>query len=253
MMQYFRQAVPAVMVMLAFFAGVFGFTKLVGPLPLSVVSTVTNKTDVFSVSGQGKVTVTPDIAYVTVGIEASGVTVKEVQGKINEVINKLNTSLKGLGVAEKDLKTTNYRISPTYDWTSGRQRITGFQAGSNIQVKVREIDKVNEVIDTATANGANEVGGVTFDVDDKEKWENEAREKAVAEAKSKAEQAARIAGFRLGKIINYSENFGGGVVPMYYGRAEMAKLDSAMPAPATEVNPGSSEVVVMVSLSYQLE
>lgn len=251
-MQYIRQVATPVSVMLAFFVGVYGFMRLAGPLPLSVVSTVTNKTDVFSVSGEGKVTVIPDIAYVSVGMEANGLTVKEVQGKINEVVKNLNSSLKGLGVDEKDLKTTNYSVNPRYDWTNGKQRIVGFMASTNIQVKVRNIDKVNDVIDTATSNGANQVGGVSFDVDDKSKAENEAREKAIVEAKAKAQDAAKIAGFRLGKIINYSESFGGGVRPMMYGLGA-AKDMAAVPQATTEVNPGSSEVMVTVNLSYQLE
>lgn len=78
---------------------------------------------------------------------------------------------------------------------------------------MRNLDNINNVIDTATANGANQISGVSFDVDDKTKAQDEARQKAVNEAKKKAAEASKIAGFKLGRIINYSENFQAGLHP----------------------------------------
>lgn len=240
-----------VLVILFFFVALFAYTRLVGPIPFSVNSVVTNKTDTFMVTGEGKSFVKPDIAYVSAGVESSGTTVKQVQTQMNTTINKVTAALKDLGVEEKDIKTTNYSIHPNYDWTSGRQRITGYRASTNLQIKVRDIDKVNDVVDQATANGANNVGNISFDVDDKTETEDIARKEAVTEAKRKAEQAAQIAGFRLGKIINYSENKSGSVVPVAYDMALKSARGAANES--TELQPGSSEVRVMVTLSYELE
>lgn len=239
--------ITPVISLVAFFLLLFVYTKVFGPIPFSINSVTTTKSDTFNVSGEGNATATPDVALVTVGIQASGQTVKAAQEQINSVINKVSEAIKAQGVEAKDIKTQNYNINPEYDY-SGIQKIKGYLANTNLSVKVRQIDKVNSIIDAATQNGANQVGGVSFNIDDKTRLENEAREKAVAEAKSKAENAAKIAGFKLGKIINYSENFGGFPAPI---RA-MGTLN-AVSEKATQIEPGSSEVTVNVILSYEIQ
>ena len=251
MREIWQKTAPTLVIFLFFFLAFFAYTKLFGPLPLTVNNVNTNKNDIFAVTGEGKVVVKPDIAYVTVGFEASGTSVKEVQTQANAVNQKIVTALKKVGVEEKDIKTTSYNIQPTFDWGSGRQKITGYTANTSLQVKVRDIDRVNEVIDGATAAGANQVGGVTFDVDDKSQYEEAARKEAVAEAKKKAQDAAKAAGFRLGKMINYSETSTGYLPrPVNYAAGEAVKLDSAV---STQVQTGSTEIKITVTLSYVLE
>lgn len=234
-----------------FFILLFAYTKLAGPIPFSVNSVTTTKSDTFSVSGEGKVTMVPDIAVVSAGVTAQGATVTKVQQEINTKINAVNAAVKKLGIDEKDIKTSYYNISPTYDYSASTQRITGYQAHSNLTIKVRKIDTVNGVIDAATAQGANEVGGVRFDVDDKTKAENQAREQAVADAKAKAEAAAKAAGFKLGKVINYNEGDGSAPRPVMYD-AVKAMPEAGGGAP-TQVEPGTSEVSVNVTLSYEIQ
>lgn len=233
-----------------FFLGLFVYTKWVGPIPFSVNSITTTKTDTFTVTGEGKITVTPDIATVSVGVSAQGPTVKAVQDELNKNINAVIAAVKRTGVNDKDIQTSNYNISPTYDYRVGTPRVTGYQASSNLTIKVRAIDNANAVIDAATAAGATQVGGISFDVDDKTKAENDARKLAVADAKEKANDAARIAGFTLGRVINYSEDFGNQPRPI----PMMAKADTGLGAapPPTQVEPGSNEITVTVSLSYEI-
>lgn len=232
-----------------FFLALFAYTRLVGPIPFAVTSVTTQKTDTFTTTGEGKVFVKPDVATTTVGVQVNGPTVKQVQQELNKKINDVSAAVKRVGVGDNDIQTTNYWISPTYDYTAGSQRITGYTASSQLTIKTRDIDKINEVIDSVTGAGANTVGGVSFDVDDKTAAQNEARTKAVAEAKSKAEAAAKAAGFNLGKIINYSESFGGwpGPIPMM-AKAEGMVVDRA----PTQVEPGSSQITVIVSLSFEI-
>ncbi len=233
---------------IVFFLCLFAFVKLVGPIPLSISSVTTTKTDTFSVSGEGKVTMIPDIAVVNAGVTTQGPTVSQVQQQLNTKMNAISDAVKRLGVDSKDIRTTNYAISPTYDYRNPVQKITGYQATATVTIKVRHIDTANSVIDAVTANGANQVGGISFDVDDKTKSENQARELAVSDAKSKAEAAARAAGFHLGRVINYSEGGGAAPRPVMY--------DSALPAAGggapTKVEPGSSELTVTVNLSYEI-
>lgn len=230
-----------------FFVLLFAYTKLAGPLPLSLVTTITS--DAFSVTGEGKSTVSPDIAVVNVGVQANGSAVKQVQDELNRKMNAVSEAIKRVGVKSEDIQTSNYSIYPQYDYQSGGQRIMGYQASSNLTIKVRDIDRTNEVIDGATAAGANQVGGISFDVDDKTKAQNEAREKAVAEAKRKAQDAARIAGFRLGTIVNYQESFGDQPRPIPLIAKEGVGIGGEVP---TQIEPGSSEIVVTVTLSYQI-
>ena len=234
-----------------FFILLFAFTKLAGPIPFSLNSVTTTKADTFSVSGEGKVTMLPDIAVISVGVTAQANTVTKVQQDLNTKINAMSAAIKKLGIDEKDIKTTYYNISPTYDYSASSQRITGYQANSNLTIKVRKIDTVNGVIDAATAAGANEVSGVHFDVDDKTKAENQAREAAVADAKSKAEAAAKAAGFKLGRVINYSEGGGSSPRPMMFDEAK--SLPIAGGGEPTQVEPGSSELSVSVTLSYEIQ
>lgn len=245
---HFRFISPLVWIV-SIFVVLFVYTKVAGPIPFSINSVTTQKSTTFDVTGSGKVTVKPDIASVRIGIEANGSTVKSVQDKINSTINKVSVAIKGLGIDSKDIQTQNYSITPDYNYSEGSQKIKGYTASTNLAIKVREIDKVNQVIDVSTENGANQVGGINFEVDDNSKTENEARQKAVDEAKRKAGDAAKIAGFRLGKIINYSENFQGGIRPMYMMSSDV-KLSAGSP---TEVEPGSTDVTVVVTLSYEIQ
>ncbi len=231
-----------------FFVLLFIYTKFIGPIPFSVTSVVTQKTDTFSVTAEEKASVSPDLAVINLGVQTQGTTVKQTQDSLNNKINQVSSAIKKIGIESKDLQTSNYSLHPVYDWNSGKQRITGYQANSNLTIKVRELEKANSVIDAATDNGANQVSGISFTVEDKTKVENELREKAVAKAKQKAEDAARIAGFKLGKILNYSENFGGAdrIMPMY------AKAEGAPDSTNTQIETGSEEINLQVTLSYEI-
>lgn len=246
---YTRFLYPLVWI-LSFFVILFVYTKLAGSFPFSVSSVVTQKTTTFDVTGEGKVTTKPDIATVTVGISAQAQGVRAAQDQINSIINKVTQALKQDGVDSKDIQTSNYNIHPTYDYTGGSQRITGYSANTNILIKVRNLDNVNNVIDTATANGANQISGISFDVDDKTKAQDEARQKAVSEAKKKAAEASKIAGFKLGRIINYSENFQGSPRPIPLAAEALTKAVGGTP---TQIEPGTSEIVVDVTLSYEIQ
>lgn len=189
--------------LLVFFVALFVYTKFAGPIPFSITNVTSNKSEAFTVTGEGTVSIKPDIATVMVGVQSQGATVKAVQDNLNTAINAVSEAVKKTGVDNKDIKTSNYNVNPNYDYNNGTQRITGYQASSNLTIKVRDIEKANSVVDAATAAGANTIGGITFDVDDKTKAEDDARKLAVADAKAKAELAAKTTGFTLGKIINY--------------------------------------------------
>ena len=236
--------------LIIFFISLFLYTKFAGPIPFSITNVTSNKSEAFTVTGEGIVSIKPDIATVNVGVEAQGTTVKEVQDNLNKNINAVSAAVKKLGIDEKDIKTSNYNMSSQYDYTGSRQRISGYQASSNLTIKVRDIEKANSVVDSATAAGANTVGGISFDVDNKTKAEDEARKLAVTDAKAKASQAAATAGFSLGKIINYQESTGGYRPPIMYAKADMMVTNAGAP---TELNTGSTDITLTVTLSYEVK
>lgn len=228
-----------------FFLLLFIYTKIAGPIPFSVNSITTTKNESFNIMGEGKVSVKPDIALVSVGISANAATVKMAQDQINIVIKKVSDSIKSLGLEEKDIQTVNYSINPNYEFQP-TQKITGYQANTNLSIKVRNLENIDKVIDTSTANGANQIGGISFDVEDREKYLNEAREKAVTDAKNKASQAAKIGGFSLGRLVNYNESTNS--MPKIM---ELSRGAADTPTP-TQVEVGSTEIVINVTLSYEI-
>lgn len=245
----FRQIIPAFSIILFFFIALFLYTKLAGPIPFSVNSVTTTKSDTFNVTGEGKATAIPDLASVNVGITANGASVLQVQDQINTTSNKISDSIKKLGVDSADIQTSNYNINPNYDYSGGTQHINGYSASTNLTIKVKDTQKINQVIDTASSNGANQIGNVTFELSDKTKAENDARSKAVADAKSKAENAAKIGGFKLGRLVNYSESLGNNPQPVQYQKVAGAP---ALDTKVTQIEPGSSEINMTVTLSYDI-
>ncbi len=234
-------------IILAFFVGLFLYTRFAGPLPFSVTSVTTTKEDVFSVTGEGAATAIPNIAKIGLGLTLDAPTVGQAQKEVNTKINKLISDLKNLGVTEKDIKTQNYSVNPKYDFTGGVQRVTGYTVTTNLEVRVLDLEKINNVIDTATANGANLVGSLIFDFDDQKKKEltQEARVEAVSEAKEKAESLSKAANVRLGKIINISES------PTTEPPIITPLVREAQTV-ETQVQPGTGEIKVNVTLSYQI-
>lgn len=230
-----------------FFVLLFAYTRLLGPIPFRVDSITTTKSTTFDVTGEGRATIKPDSANISVGVSATGSSVKEVQDKVNSIINKVSAAVKDQGVDPKDIQTANYNVNPTYDFTGSSQRITGYSADTNITIKVRNIDNVGKVIDAATTAGATNVASLGFDSSDKTAAENEARKKAVETAKRKAADASKIAGFSLGKVLNYSESFGGSPRPIPLGAT-----DSISSRPETTIEPGTNEITVFITLSYEI-
>jgi uncharacterized protein YggE len=243
-------AIPAVVI---FFVLLFVFAKW-GPA-INFSSTTQSKGEPFIVTGEGKVSVTPDVANITLGIQENGSSLKTVQNAVNTKSKTLTDAIKKLGVEEKDIKTSAYNVYPQYDYSSNVQRITGYQVSTNYIVTVKDFDKVNDIVVAATAAGANVVGSISFDLNESTKTEkmNEARVEAVKEAKAKAEGLAKAAGITLGRVINVSENQNQNIVrPVYAEKLSIDSAGSGVPVAQPDIQPGQTELNVAVSLSYEV-
>ena len=232
-----------------FFLLLFVFFKFGPKIPLSIVSQP--KGEPLIVTGQGKVSVVPDIAIVSLGVEENGSTLREVQNQVNTKSKNLVDALKKLGIGESDIKTTSYNVHPNYDYDSSPARITGYRVSTNYQIKVKDFDKINDVLVKATEAGVNNIGGINFEVNEETKKEKlqEAREEAVKEAKEKAQGLAKAAGISLGKIINISESQGYEPPrPMYDLKTAASPQETVKP----DIQPGETEISITVSLSYEI-
>ena len=227
------------------FLGLFIYTKLFGPIPFSVNSIQTTKTNLFSVSGVGKATAIPNTARLSLGVTKTASSVTLAQDQTNVTTNKIIEDLKSLGVEKKNIKTTNYNVSPNYDFNRG-QTITGYTVTQTLEIKT-SIDTANKVIDVATENGANIISGVNFTFDDKTKKELEekARNEAVKEAKEKAESLAKATGIRLGKIVDVQESAGFEPRPVMMQALDAEKSDD------TQLQPGENSITINITLFYE--
>lgn len=229
------------------------FARLFGPIPFSVNSITTMKSDLFTVSGEGESTAVPDTALVNLGITDNANDVEQAKTNVTEKANKIIAALKSLGIDEKHIKTTNYSVNPNYDYSNGRDKITGYSVSQNVAVEVKPIERANKAVDLATQNGANMVGNIQFTLNDEEKdrVEMQARENAIKKAKEKASSIANASGIRLGKLINVSETSDRPNPPMLYNKMSMQVGGKGAADESTNLQPGENSIHVTVTLSYE--
>ncbi|OGZ61916.1 MAG: hypothetical protein A3H51_02870 [Candidatus Spechtbacteria bacterium RIFCSPLOWO2_02_FULL_38_8] len=229
----------------------FLFVRFVG-------RTSSTATPSFKVSAEGKVVAIPDVAEFTFGVVTEGgLSLGELQEENTEKINGAIDFLKESGVKDKDIKTQNYYVSPRYtycmynfDEICPPEEITGYVITQDVEVKVRELAKAGELIAGIVEHGANSVSQLSFKVDDTAELEAEAREQAMQKARDKAEATAKAGNFRLGRLLSVSENFDSPIQPMYYDVKE-GGMGGGGSSPSIE--PGSQEVVINVTLEYQIK
>lgn len=205
-----------------------------------------------TVSGEGKVYVQPDIALINLGVTSTGDTTADVITRNTEKMNAVIKSLKDNGIEEKDIQTTNYSLSPLYNYTEAAGRVfQGYTLEQNLQVKVRDFEKVGQILQQAVAKGSNLASNLQFTVENPEQYKQEARQKAVDQAKQKAQDLASASGIGLGKLINIYENYN---YPMYdsikaTGIGGGGIMESA---PSPVIQPGQTEINVTINLTYRV-
>jgi uncharacterized protein YggE len=203
-----------------------------------------------SVTGEATISAPPDLAQIDAGVASDAKTAREASDANNAAMAKVLQALKAANIDEKDIQTSRLSLQPQYAPPSasrpGPSAITGYRASNHVTVKLRAVAKVASVIDTLVAAGANEIGGINFTVSQASKLIDEARERAVADARRKAEIYARAAGVALGAPLSISEG-GAPVIPMF--RARMAPMAAA----ATPIAQGEETLSVSVSVTWAIK
>lgn len=217
----------------------------------------------FSSSAEGKVIAVPDTAKFTFSVITEGKNnPMELQKDNSKKIDAIIKYLKDKGIAEKDIKTESYYLSPQYGYMAVECRsgicpppkIGGYTINQTISVKTKDFDKASEVLGGVVEKGANSVSSLELTVEDKDTLENQARAEAMKKAKDKAKGLARAGGFRLGRLLGVDEYIPGDVQPVYGygGGGGTATKSDVVAMPAAEIAPGSQEIIVTVTLRYEI-
>jgi uncharacterized protein YggE len=217
--------------------------------PISV--THTNRDNQFSVTGDGKVDVVPDTAYVDAGITVDNLkTADEAQGKMTEVNNAIINAVKQLGIKKEDIKTSQYSVNPAYSYDNGQNKITGYNGDATVTIKVSDTKMAPQVIEAVTKAGATNVGAARFEIGDPSKYREEARNKAIENGKEQAQKLAKQLGIRLGSVTNVYENTDQGQPgPQPY--AEGASLMKTNAAVQPTIEEGQQSVTSSVTLYFE--
>jgi uncharacterized protein YggE len=214
-----------------------------------------------SVTGNGKVSAAPDIAEISIAVVSQADTARAALAANTEAMTAVQKLLKERGVAEKDIQTTQISVTPRYTQpapprpgqaqaTEFVPRIAGYDVTNAVQITARDIGKLGTILDAVVQSGANRIDNIAFRIDEPEKLLDQARKRAMADAKRKAEQLAGDSGVVVGPPITISESGGMPPVPMYGGvRGRMMEMAAAAPVP---VAAGEQELSVNVSVIYEL-
>lgn len=204
-------------------------------------------THTITVSGTGKVTVVPDVARVTLGVTLSQSTVKAARSSAAKAMTDIIAAIKGLGIADADIQTVGLSLYPQY--TNGSPtRVVGYTISEQLQITIRDLDKAGDVVDAATAKGATDVNGISFELADPAKAMNDARAAAVAAARASAQAMATAGGVSLGAVVAMTDASVSAPYPVFYG----AKAGAADSSAATPVQVGTQDVSVAVQVVFAI-
>ena len=241
-----KKGLPLVIALVAVMA-----LLLVGCTEVSGGGSNTQQTGIW-VSGEGKVTAVPDLATLNLGVEAQENTVQQAQTEAATTMTALVAALKSNGVADNDIQTTTYSIDVVTKWNqdTNEQITIGYKVTNTVTAKIRDMSKVGTTIDAAAEAGGNltRINGISFTVDDPTAYNTQAREKAMADAKAKAEQMAGLANLTLGKAFYISES--GVYTPAPYSIKDYAAGSASATTP---ISAGELEITVTVQVAYSIE
>lgn len=219
-----------------------------------------------SVSGEGEVYGSADIATVSFSVREESKKVADAQTKVNEKVKATLAAIRKLGVDDKDIKTQSYSSYPKYEYQQGtvscmglncptpvpgKQVLTGYEVSQSVIITVRNLDSVSSIVDALGTAGVTDMYGPSFAIDKEDDLKAEARKEAIEKARTKAEVLARDLGVSLVRVVSFSE---GGNYPMY-ARMEslgMGGSKDAVATPAPEIPQGQEKITSNVTITYEI-
>ena len=222
---------------------------LAAALPLSTPAAAAKR--MISLSASGTVKATPDMASISTGVTSEGQTAQNALSKNTDAMTKVVDTLKGAGLEPKDIQTTDFSVSPIYERKKDEEAtfITGYRVNNNVNITVRDIDKLGDVLDKVVRAGANQIGSISFGIAEPEKMKDEARKLAMKNAIGNAKLYAETAGVELGPVIKITES--GNYTPRPY-RAMAAAAPMMAEAKQVPVEGGTMSVEAKVEVTWEL-
>ncbi|MDE1925003.1 MAG: SIMPL domain-containing protein [Patescibacteria group bacterium] len=272
-----RRAVVVVLWLLVAFLGVEVVSGLQSMRYIGAGITAANT---ISVSGRGEIFATPDLATFTYSVVSDKATVAAAQADATAKSNAITDYLKSAGVSANDIQTSGYSVYPQYEYQNaacpqpaspgqgavapapvnsvssgstiycppGKQVLIGYEASQTTTVKARDLTKAGDLLAGVGTKGASNISGLQFTFDDPNAPQNQARDKAIADAKSKADTLAKSLGVTLVRVVSFNES-SGGIVPRVYS---MAASTGASAAPSPEISPGQNTITDDVTITYEI-
>jgi len=231
--------------------GQFALPNL-APAPVAAESSdTTPPTRTITVVGEGTVTLPPDIAYATIGVETSGSTVKMATSEASETMGAVIAALAEAGIEAKDMQTSGYGVWADHDRDPSTGKVDGttYRVNNSVRVTIRDLEAVGSILDAALEAGANSIHGVSFGIAEAQAQETEARGLAAEDALSRAQELAELHGLQVGEVLSISEVVDGGVYASNFRGAEYAKMGLGG---AGSVSPGQLDLSLRLQVVYAL-
>ena len=204
-----------------------------------------------SVDGDGKVTLVPDMATISIGVHSENKNATEAVASNNSKSQAVVTALKSFGIADKDIRTRNFSIFPRQEWSKDGERLgITYVVDNTVVVTVRDLDKIGKILDEAIKAGANNIGGISFDVTDRESAYQKALAAAVENARARAEAIAKAAGVSIDKVQSIDSYVNASPVPVMRSYAKDMEASAANEVP---ISAGSMDITVTVHIVFILQ
>jgi len=204
-----------------------------------------------TIVGHGEARLAPDLAVITLGVMNSAATAREALDANNAAMNSVMTGLKSAGIAPNDMQTSNFTISPRYDFgQDNRQppRVVAYDVSNTVTITVRKLDTLGAVLDQTVSQGSNQINGIMFSASEPGPAQDEARKAAVADAQRKAKLFAEAAGINLGDILSLSEIVTNPQPVPSYRKTMQAEAASTVP-----IAQGEQTIAVDVNIVWEID
>jgi len=271
---WLRRGIVAAVLMLVLFLAV---QVVAGVENWRYIGSGVQATNTITVSGHGEELAVPDIAEFTFSVVSDKTTVADAQADATAKINAITAYLTAAGVDKNDIQTSDYSVYPQYDYQNaicpttapavyngtsgssasvaycppGKQTLKGYEVNQTTTVKVRDTSKAGDLLTGVGSKGATQVSGLNFTFDNPDQAQDQARDKAIQNAKSKADTLAKELGVSLVRVVSYNEN--GNPGPVYYKTLDMAAGSSAVaPQASPDISVGQNKITSDVSVTYEI-
>ncbi len=198
--------------------------------------------------GRGSIEQPPDVAMINVGVQVEAKTAAEAMAQQATNMNGVFAAVKAAGIADRDMLTGDMSLNPAYEYpNNARPHLTGYQASNSITIKVRKLDTLGKTLDAVVKGGGNTINGISFSVDQPDKFQNEARVEAIKDAAAKAELYAKAVGYKVKRIVTISEQ-------EFYPQPPMPVMMRMqdMAAASTPIAAGEVSLVQTVNVVFEL-